>query len=71
MNGRIAENVVIKVFVMNGVIKMKMSIAEAIETLLYTRSYGSADIAKSVAIKTMRKYKKIEKIGGRNDEISR
>ena len=42
--------------------KMKMSIAEAIETLLYTRSYGTAHIAKSVAIKTMRKYQKIEKI---------
>lgn len=41
---------------------MGMSIEEAIETLLYTRSYGTADIAKSVAIKTMRKYQKIEDI---------
>ena len=41
---------------------MGMTIDEAIETLLYTRSYGTADIAKSVAIKTMRKYQKIEKI---------
>lgn len=41
---------------------MGMSIEEAIETLLYTRSYGTADIAKSVAIRTMRKYQKIEDI---------
>ena len=41
---------------------MKMSIAEAIETLLYARSYGTAHIAKSVAINTMRKYQKITKI---------
>lgn len=41
---------------------MGMTIDEAIETLLDTRSYGTADIAKSVAIETMRKYEKIEQI---------
>lgn len=41
---------------------MGMSIDKAIETLLDTRSYGTADIAKSVAIDTMRKYQKIEDI---------
>lgn len=39
-----------------------MTIKDAIETLLDTRSYGTADIAKSVAIETMRKYQKIEQI---------
>ena len=41
---------------------MGMSINEAIETFLYTRSYGTADIAKRVAIDTMRKYQKITAI---------
>jgi hypothetical protein len=41
---------------------MGMMICEAIETLLFTRSYGTADIAKSVAIDTMRKYQKIQEI---------
>lgn len=41
---------------------MKMTINEAIEALLDTRSYGTADIAKSVAIDTMRKYQEIRKI---------
>lgn len=41
---------------------MGMTIDEAIETLLYTRSYGTADIAKRVAINTMRKYQKIQEI---------
>ncbi len=39
-----------------------MTIDEAIDTLLDTRSYGTADIAKSVAINTMRKYQKIQEI---------
>lgn len=38
---------------------MGMSISEAIETLLYTNAYGTADIAKRVAVNTMRKYQKI------------
>lgn len=41
---------------------MGMTIDEAIETLLDTRSYGTADIAKSVAIETMQKYQKITEI---------
>ena len=49
---------------------MKMSIAEAIETLLYARSYGTAHIAKSVAIKTMRKYQKIQEIYQKWNEVN-
>lgn len=49
---------------------MKMSIAEAIETLVYTRSYGTAHIAKSVAIKTMRKYQKIQEIYKKWNEVN-
>ena len=48
---------------------MEMTIDEAIETLRDTRSYGTADIAKSVAIETMRKYQKIEQII-RNYDVS-
>lgn len=50
--------------------KMKMSIAEAIETLLYARSYGTAHLAKSVAIKTMRKYQKIQEIYQKWNEVN-
>lgn len=39
---------------------MGMSIDDAVETLRDTNSYGTADIAKLVAIETMRKYQKIE-----------
>ena len=39
-----------------------MSVQDAIEVLKDTNTYGTADIAKSVAIDTMRKYKKIEQI---------
>lgn len=41
---------------------MGMTINDAIETLKDTNSYGTADMAKSVAIKAMRKYQKIEQI---------
>lgn len=37
-----------------------MSVQDAIEVLQDTNTYGTADIAKSVAIETMRKYQKIE-----------
>jgi hypothetical protein len=37
-----------------------MSVQDAIEVLKDTNTYGTADIAKSVAIDTMRKYQKIE-----------
>lgn len=49
---------------------MGMTIDEAIETLLYTRSYGTADIAKSVAIRTMRKYQKIQEIYQKWNEVN-
>jgi hypothetical protein len=39
-----------------------MSVQDAIEVLLDTNTYGTADIAKSVAIDTMQKYQKIEEI---------
>jgi hypothetical protein len=39
-----------------------MSLQDAIEVLKDTNTYGTADIAKSVAIDTMRKYQKIEEI---------
>ena len=39
-----------------------MSLQDAIEVLKDTNTYGTADIAKSVAIDTMRKYKEIEQI---------
>jgi hypothetical protein len=39
-----------------------MSVQDAIQVLLDTNTYGTADIAKSVAIDTMRKYQKIERI---------
>ncbi len=41
---------------------MGMSIDDAIETLKDTNTYGTADLAKRVAIDTMLKYQKIEKI---------
>jgi hypothetical protein len=39
-----------------------MSLQDAIEVLKDTNTYGTADIAKSVAIDIMRKYKEIEQI---------
>ena len=39
-----------------------MSVQDAIQVLLDTNTYGTADIAKTVAIDTMRKYQKIEQI---------
>ena len=39
-----------------------MSVQDAIEVLKDTNTYGTADIAKSVAIDTMRKYQKIESL---------
>lgn len=43
-------------------IDMRYSIDDAINTLINTNSYGMADIAKKVAINTMRKYQKIEEV---------
>lgn len=37
-----------------------MSVQDAIQVLKDTNTYGTADIAKSVAIDTMRKYQQIE-----------
>ena len=39
-----------------------MSVQDAIQVLQDTNTYGTADIAKSAAIETMRKYQKIEQI---------
>ena len=39
-----------------------MSVQDAIQVLKDTNTYGTADIAKSVAIDAMNKYQKIEKI---------
>lgn len=39
-----------------------MSVQDAIEVLKDTNTYGTADIAKSVAIDTMRKFQKIKQI---------
>jgi hypothetical protein len=39
-----------------------MSVQDAIEVLKDTNTYGTADIAKSVAIDTMNKYHKIESL---------
>jgi hypothetical protein len=48
----------------------KITIDDAIEIFRDTRSYGTADIAKLVAIATMRKYKKIEQIIKKHDNDS-
>lgn len=67
MNGRIAENVIIRMFVMNGVIKMGMPIDETIEILHgrdkcmeYVTDNDSE--AFEMAISIMRKYQQIEQI---------
>ena len=73
MNGRIAENVIIKMFVMNGVIKMGMSIDEAIGLLERGSQYNYYDSAEDfckaydMSIEIMRKYKKICKILDKSD----
>lgn len=41
---------------------MELTIDDAIETLKDTNTYGTADLAKRVAIDTMLKYQKIEDI---------
>ena len=67
VNIQIAENVIIRVFVMNGVIKMGMSIDETIEILHgrdkcmeYVTDNDSE--AFEMAISIMRKYQQIEQI---------
>lgn len=43
-------------------IAKSMSVQDAIQVLQDTNTYGTADIAKTVAIDTMHKYQKIEEI---------
>lgn len=71
MNGLIAENVIIKVFVMNGVIKMGMSIDDSLElfednfTVINTHGHYTEEEemqATEIAINTMKKYQKIQEI---------
>ncbi len=72
MNGQIAKHVVIKAFVMNGVIKMGMTFNEhigVIEDLECTMKALMPEPEKTeictslkVAIETMRKYQKIQEI---------
>ena len=68
MNGRIAENVIIKIFVMNGVIKMGMSIDEIIQGIEIIKAQAEWEypldwqIVLDDAIEIMRKYQKIEQI---------
>jgi hypothetical protein len=47
-----------------------MSVQDAIQVLLDTNTYGTADIAKSVAIDTMNKYQKIEQIYQKWNEVN-
>lgn len=47
-----------------------MSVQDAIEVLKDTNTYGTADIAKSVAIDTMRKFKKIKQIYQKWNEVN-
>ena len=47
-----------------------MSLQDAIQVLQDTNTYGTADIAKSVAIETMRKFKKIKQIYQKWNEVN-
>lgn len=47
-----------------------MSVQDAIQVLQDTNTYGTADIAKSVAIDTMRKFKKIKQIYQKWNEVN-
>lgn len=47
-----------------------MSVQDAIQVLKDTNTYGTADIAKSVAIETMRKYQQIKQIYQKWNEVN-
>lgn len=47
-----------------------MSVQDAIQVLKDTNTYGTADIAKSVAINTMRKVQKIKQIYQKWNEVN-